>query len=93
MKSATASIRQQVELRIGKAGTRVGQLIYVRQGRRENTALAYAESWLSEVYVAVSNWRQIALSPEVGLRPAELDDFAPAFEHDQTESAAVLLRQ
>lgn len=47
MKSATASVRQQVELRIGKAGTRVGHLIYVRQGRRENTALAYAELWLS----------------------------------------------
>jgi|GEM_PF-6055457 len=33
------------------------------------------------------------MKSEVGLQPAELDDFAPAFEHDQTESAAVLLRQ
>ena len=47
MKSATASVRQQVELCIGKAGTLVGQLVYVRQGRRENSAVAYDESWLS----------------------------------------------
>jgi serine/threonine-protein kinase HipA len=48
---------------------------------------------LAEVHAVVSNWRQLALSPEVGLRPAELDDFAPAFEHEQMEAAAVLLRR
>lgn len=48
---------------------------------------------LAEVHAAVSNWRQLALSPEVGLRSAELDDFAPAFEHGQAEAAAVLLRR
>jgi serine/threonine-protein kinase HipA len=46
---------------------------------------------LAEVYPAVSNWRQVALSPEVGLRAAELDDFAPAFEHAQIDATAVLL--
>ncbi|MHB1666114.1 type II toxin-antitoxin system HipA family toxin [Thiomonas sp.] len=46
---------------------------------------------LAEVHAAVSNWRQIALAPEVGLRRAELDDFAPAFEHAQMEEAAALL--
>lgn len=48
---------------------------------------------LAEVHAAVSNWRQLALSPEVGLRSVELDDFAPAFEHEQMEAAAVLLRR
>ncbi len=47
---------------------------------------------LAEVYAAVSQWRQVALSPAVGLRAAELDDFAPAFEHEQMEAAAALFR-
>ena len=47
---------------------------------------------LAEVHAAVSNWRQLALGPEVGLRAAELDDFAPAFEHEQMEAAAASLR-
>lgn len=48
---------------------------------------------LAEVHAAVSNWQQLALSPEVGLRSAELDDFAPAFEHEQMEAAATLLKR
>jgi len=46
---------------------------------------------LGEVHAAVSNWRQVALGPEVGLRATDLDDFAPAFEHEQMEAAAELL--
>ncbi len=46
---------------------------------------------LGEVHAAVSNWRQVALSPQVGLRMTELDDFAPAFEHDQMDAVATLL--
>jgi serine/threonine-protein kinase HipA len=41
------SLRRQVQLCIGKAGTPLGQLVYVRQGRRENSTIAYDESWLS----------------------------------------------
>ena len=48
---------------------------------------------LAEVHAAVSNWRQLALSPEVGLRPAELDEFAPALEHEQVDAVAALLRR
>jgi len=48
---------------------------------------------LGEVYGAVLNWRQVAIGPRVGLRSAELDDFAPAFEHEQTNAAAALLRR
>lgn len=47
---------------------------------------------LAEVHAAVSKWRQLALGPEVGLRQAELDDFAPAFEHEQMEAAAAMLK-
>ena len=45
--AVVASIRRQVQLCIGKAGLPVGSLVYVRQGRRENSAIAYDESWLA----------------------------------------------
>ena len=48
---------------------------------------------LAKVHAAVSDWRDIALDPEVGLLPRELKDFAPAFEHEQLEAAAALLRR
>lgn len=47
---------------------------------------------LAEVHAAILNWRQLATSAEVGLRTAELGDFAPAFEHEQMETVAALLR-
>ncbi|MEF8713339.1 MAG: HipA domain-containing protein [Accumulibacter sp.] len=43
---------------------------------------------LAEVHVVVANWRQVALSSGVGLRQADLGDFAPAFEHEQMGAAA-----
>jgi serine/threonine-protein kinase HipA len=46
---------------------------------------------LRDVHAAVVDWRQVALSPDVGLRPQELDDFAPAFEHEQTKATANLI--
>jgi serine/threonine-protein kinase HipA len=46
---------------------------------------------LREVYTAVVNWRDSALSAAVGLKPHELEDFAPAFEHDQLEAARSFL--
>jgi serine/threonine-protein kinase HipA len=46
---------------------------------------------LGEVHAAVSSWRKVALAPDIGLRRAELNDFAPAFEHDQMDAAAALL--
>lgn len=52
---------------------------------------AQAMAILAQVHAAVSSWRQVAIGPEVGLQPAELDDFAPAFEHEQTDAAAALL--
>lgn len=46
---------------------------------------------LAEVYAAILKWRQVALGTAVGLSTNELDDFAPAFEHDQMHTTAVLL--
>lgn len=46
---------------------------------------------LAEVHAAVSQWRRTATSPDVGLGAAELDDFAPAFEHEQMDAATALL--
>ncbi len=48
---------------------------------------------LAEVHAAVTNWRQIALGAEVGLRAHELDDFAAAFEHGQIGATAALLKR
>jgi len=52
---------------------------------------AQALAVLGEACAAVSRWRQIALSSEVGFCATELDDFAPAFEHKQMDVAAALL--
>ena len=50
------------------------------------------EEALAEVHAAVANWREVALNPEVGLRSDELEDFAPAFEHEQVAAVEALLR-
>lgn len=52
---------------------------------------AKALTVLSDVYKSVKNWKSMALSVAVGLKPNELDDFAPAFEHDQMAKALRLL--
>lgn len=47
---------------------------------------------LGDIYRAVSDWRSVALSRDIGLSPDEIDDFAPAFEHAELEAAKKLLR-
>jgi serine/threonine-protein kinase HipA len=42
---------------------------------------------LGEVTHAVLGWRAEAMSPAVGLKPSELEDFAPAFEHEGLDQA------
>lgn len=42
---------------------------------------------LTEVMTALSNWKAVAMSPAVGLTRKELDDFAPAFEHEAAQAA------
>jgi serine/threonine-protein kinase HipA len=46
---------------------------------------------LAEVVVAVKQWRDVALTADVGLSQAELEDFAPAFEHAGLEEALAML--
>jgi len=46
---------------------------------------------LREVHGAVAQWRKLALSAEIGLTLRELDDFAPAFEHEQMDAARQIL--
>lgn len=50
-----------------------------------------ARATLSDVLKAITSWRTVALSAEVGLKPQELDDFAPAFEHEELDLAQSLL--
>ena len=46
---------------------------------------------LAQVYASVVDWRATALSSDVGLLAQELDDYAPAFEHDQMDEARGLV--
>jgi serine/threonine-protein kinase HipA len=48
---------------------------------------------LSEVCAAVVKWRQIAPGPEVELHAYERGDYLAAFEHEQVDAAAVLLKR
>jgi serine/threonine-protein kinase HipA len=45
---------------------------------------------LAQVVAAVDRWREVARSPDVGLLEAELELFAPAFEHPELDEARVL---
>ncbi len=55
---------------------------------RKSEALAI----LAEVHGAVSRWRSLAMSAEVGLTASEVEDFAPAFEHSEMDQARAILR-
>jgi serine/threonine-protein kinase HipA len=46
---------------------------------------------LREVHVALGQWRNVALSADVGMKRVELEDFAPAFEHTQSDLVKRLL--
>lgn len=47
---------------------------------------------LGEVYTAIRNWQQVATSPEVGMSPQDMEDFAPSFENEQMRVTETLLR-
>jgi serine/threonine-protein kinase HipA len=57
------NVRQQVDVCLGKAGTAIGSLTYVRQGARENTAFRYADAWLADP-------EAFKISPDLDLIPA-----------------------
>ena len=86
MKAGSTSIRRQVQLCMGKVGLPVGSLVYVKQGQRENTAVAYDESWLgSPQRFNVSNDLQLvpgyqphkAASPQDSVFHGAIADTAP----------------
>jgi len=54
---------------------------YFSLGRDEALAV------LAEVVHAVSQWKAVAMSAGVGLKASEIDDFVPAFDHDQMLAA------
>jgi serine/threonine-protein kinase HipA len=58
-------------------------------GRSGEFALSRSQALavLGEVVAAAARWREIAMSPEVGLSPRELESFAPAFEHSRLVEA------
>lgn len=56
-----------------------------------NLSARAALNVVSEVGGVVSRWRAEARSAKVGLTAAELDDFAPAFEHEAMADAKVAL--
>jgi serine/threonine-protein kinase HipA len=57
---------------------------YFSLGRDEARAV------LAEVVHAVSQWKAVAMSAPVGLKAKEINDFVPAFEHDQILAARSL---
>ena len=59
----------------------------VAQAARFELSAGEARQVLAEVVSAVSRWRHMAVMPEVGMAPHELDAFAPAFEHSELERA------
>lgn len=67
----------------------IGQLL--GQAARFELKPDQAKQALAEVVQAVCQWKSVALMPEVGLTPAGLDDFEPAFEHASLEEAKALM--
>jgi len=69
--------------------TSLGQLL--GQAARFQLKPHEAIAVLAEVVEAVKPWRDVALTAGVGLPEAELEDFAPAFEHAGLDEALALL--
>lgn len=63
----------------------------LKQSARFELGTGDARRVLAEVVAAVECWRDIALSPAVGMISPELDPFAPAFEHPELERARALI--
>lgn len=59
--------------------TSIDQLL--QQAARFELSEAQAQAILAEVISAVKAWKDVAITPAVGMRPSDIDDFAPAFSH------------
>jgi serine/threonine-protein kinase HipA len=51
-----------------------------------------AEAIVARIAQATMGWREVACSPEIGLRERELETFTPAFEHEPARAARALIR-
>ncbi|MGC8518172.1 MAG: type II toxin-antitoxin system HipA family toxin [Steroidobacteraceae bacterium] len=51
-----------------------------------------AEEVIATVALKLAQWREIASAQEVGLKDADIAEFAPAFEHDDARAARALVR-
>lgn len=63
----------------------------LEQAARFELSADEARQALADVVSALGHWRGIALTPEVGMAPRELESFAPAFEHSELERARGLV--
>ncbi len=68
------NIRQQVQVCLGKESIVIGDLTYVKQGQRENTAFAYRREWLAAP-------DSFSLSPDLPLTP-DYQQRKAASKHD-----------
>ena len=80
------ALRGVVNVGIGKARLPVGQLVYVKQGQRQNTAFAYDPSWLArtdrfavspDLELVPDHQRRKAPSPQDSVFPHAIADTAP----------------
>lgn len=69
--------------------TSIGQLL--EEAERFELKPDQAKQVLAEVVKAVTQWKTVALTAEVGMTSAELTDFKPAFEHDGLKEAQALV--
>lgn len=69
--------------------TSIHQLL--AQAKRFELDMKDAKQVLAEVVAAVSQWRQVALSADVGLTKKEIEDFGPAFEHAEFDEVSDIL--
>jgi len=62
----------------------------MKQAARFELSPDEAKRALAAVVTAVERWREVALSPQVGMTTTELESFAPAFEHSELQRAKEL---
>ncbi len=79
------NIRRTLDVCIGNVGTRLGELVYVKQGARENAAFAYDPAWLARD-------GRFTISPDLELTPAYQRRRAPTpqdsvFHHALADTA------
>lgn len=68
--------------------TSVRQLL--QQAPRFELTAQEAQAIVAQLVVAVSQWREVAQTPDIGMTAAELSRFQPAFEHAALQEAKAI---